>query len=390
MSGPPTLTPSRARALAAAGFALAALAGWCAWRVNLDRACVVQDTPYLSLCGAPARGSEGAIAALRARLDSNPGDANAYVELALAQRSAPAVAAASQVAPMQPSVLMLQAVAALEKEDWTHAIAPLVQLVEHRDTPQAALVLARLIAGGQGALMSPYLKPGTHWLPRVLAQLPQARANISVALPLIVQALQAGILEPDAIRSYTRQLKAAGSWADAYSLWLALQGRSLPILFNAGFDNPFQPDGFDWEIPAAGSAGRAGAIVERKGAEERGAVLDIRFTGRPIALPMARQPLFIGEGRWRLKGDYLARQFRAEQGLAWVVQCTASAAPAGRSEPLGDTGGAWRAFQFDFTVTPACGMAAVLQLETFAAQEAVLGARGRVAFDAFSLEKLGR
>ncbi|MES3001707.1 MAG: hypothetical protein V4787_13520, partial [Pseudomonadota bacterium] len=299
-----------------------------------------------------------------------------------------AALAASQAAPNQPSVQMLHAISALEREDWPRAVGPLVQLVEYRETPQAEQVLARLVAGGQGALLAPYLRPGTHWLPRVLARMPQDQPSIARALPLIVQALQAGLLEQEAIRTYMRQFKATGAWADAYSLWLALQGGTLPILFNAGFDNAFQQGGFDWEVPSSGPPSRIGAIVERKGAEARGAVLDVRFTGRAIALPMARQHLFLGEGRWRMKGEYTARQLRAEEGLAWTVRCPASSAQAGQSPALGDTAGAWRAFEFEFTVQPGCGLAVALQLETFVPSEAALGARGRVAFDAFSLEKL--
>jgi hypothetical protein len=374
--------------MALAGFMAAALVGWLCVRVNLERGCTTQDTPYLQLCPAIAPGSAADIANLRARIAANPGDANAYVRLALATRTPQTALAASQAAPNEPSVQMLHAIAALEREDWPRAVGPLVQLVEYRETPQAAQVLARLVAGGQGALLAPHVKPGSRWLPRVLAQMPQGQASFSSALPLIVQALRAGILEPESIRSYMRQFKAAGAWADAYSLWLALQGRTLPILFNAGFDDAFQQGGFDWEIPASGPPSRVGAIVERKGAESRGAVLDVRFTGRAITLPMARQHLFLGEGRWRLKGEYAARQLRAEEGLAWTVRCTASSTQAGRSPPLGDTSGAWRAFEFEFTVRPDCGLAAVLQLETFVPTEAALGARGRVAFDAFSLEKL--
>jgi hypothetical protein len=221
-----------------------------------------------------------------------------------------------------------------------------------------------------------------------MAQLPQGQAAFSAALPLVVRALHACNLDHETIRAYIRQLKTTGAWTDAYSLWLALQARDLPILFNAGFDDAFQSDGFDWEVTHSGPPSRAGAIVERKGAEERGAILDIRFTGRSIALPMVRQYLFLGEGRWRVKGQYMARQLRTEQGLAWTVQCTASSAQAGRSPALVDTNGAWQPFEFDIAVPAGCGPAAGLQLETFAPSEAVLGARGRVAFDAFSLEKL--
>lgn len=374
--------------LALGGFAAAALVGWLCLHVNLERACATQDTPYLTLCAPVEPGSAADIAGLRSRIAANPGDANAYVRLALAARTPQTALAASQAAPNQPSVQMLHAISALERQDWPRAVGPLVQLVEYRQTSQAAQVLARLIAGGQGALLTPYVKPGSRWLPQVLALLPQEQPAFSNALPLIVQALQAGILDQETIRTYIRRLKAVGAWPDAYSLWLALQGRSLPVLFNAGFDHAFQPGGFDWEVPSAGPPSREGAIVERKGAEARGAVLDIRFTGRPIALPMARQHLFLAAGRWRLKGEYAARQLRSEEGLAWTVRCTASAAQPGRSAALADTSGAWRPFEFEFTVRPDCGLAVALQLETFAPSEAVLGARGRVAFDAFSLEKL--
>jgi hypothetical protein len=70
------------------------------------------------------------------------------------------------------------------------------------------------------------------------------------------------------------------------------------------------------------------------------------------------------------------------------VQCTAGGASAGRSRALIDTGGMWQAFEFDFTVPRGCGAVASLQLETFAPFEAALGARGRVAFDAFVLENV--
>jgi hypothetical protein len=372
-------------------FAGALLVAWFAARVNLDRACALQDTPYLDLCPL-ATASVTPEAALRARIAASPGDANAYAQLAVLQRGTAAgpgaLQAATTLAPTQPNLLLLNAMAALDRQDWSAAVGPLVQLVEYRDVPAAERVLARLVAGGQGDLLAPYLRPGTLWLPRLLAQMPSGQASISSALPLIVRALRAGILDTETIRSFTRQLKAAGAWADAYSLWLALEGGPQTVLFNPGFDQPFQPDGFDWEVPAAGPPSRAGAIVERRGEGTRGAVLDIRFTGRTIALPMVRQTLFLGEGRWRLGGEYMSRQLHVEQGMAWVVHCTAGRQVVGRSEPLSDTGGAWKPFAFEIDVPRGCGLVADLQLETWAPADAALGARGRVAFDAFSLAAL--
>ena len=378
-------------ALALGGAAVAALLAWLCVGVNFERACVTQDTPYLPVCALPAPGSPAQRAALLARIAANPGDANAFVQLAVADRSAQRdhlLDAAARLAPNQSGLLLAQAAAALERQDWPHAVLPLIQLVEYRDAQRPAAILGQLIAGGQGPLLAPYLTPGSHWLGRVLAQLPHVPSAVSAALPLVVQASRVGVLEPELARSYVRDLKAAGAWADAYSLWLALRGKAAGVLHNPGFDLPFEPDGFDWEVGASGPPGRIGAIVERKNAQARGSILEIRFTGRAFAVPLVRQYLFLGEGRWRLRGDYSARQLRMEQGLAWAVQCTAAASQAGRSAALADTAGSWQRFAFEFAIPGGCGLVSSLQLEAFAPFEAALGARGQIAFDNFSLEKL--
>lgn len=376
--------------LAAGGIALALLLAWLSVGVNLRRACLAQDVPFAQWCPAPAASADEVLRTLRARIAANPGDANAYVQLALADRTASrdrSIDAAVSVTPNEPNVLLLRADRALRQQALAEAVPPLVQLVEYRDVPAAAKTLAQLVAAGQSPLLFPYLKPGSHWLPKVLREMPAAQGT-SAALPLVARALQAGVLEPDAVRVYMRQLKSSGAWADAYSLWLAQHGKALPALYNGGFDEPFTPDGFDWEIAAAGPASRAGAIVERRGSDERGAVLDVRFTGRAIAVPMVSQQLFIGPGRYRLRGEYMSRQLRMEQGLAWKARCAAGQPPVGTSAPLADTAGSWQPFSFEFSVPAECGLVASLQLETYAPFEAALGARGRVAFDAFSLEKV--
>jgi len=379
-----------AMGLVVCGAAAAMLLALLSVGINLKRACVTQDTPYLDLCPNRAVGSSALVDTLRSRIAANPGDANAYVQLALADRSQArdrALRAATRLTPNEPNVLMLDAQAAIERQDWAHAVAPLIQLVEYRDTRQAAEILARLIAAGGSQLLFPHLLPGTRWLGRVLPHVPQA--SLSSALPLVARGLKTGVLDPERVHGYIRQLKAAGAWADAFSLWLALHGgTSQPLLFNGGFDEPFNGEGFDWEIGASGPPSRTGTIVERKSADRRGAILDLRFTGRALAVPLIRQHLFLGEGTYRLRGDYMARQLRTEQGLAWTVRCTASKAQAASSPPLVDTGGSWRSFSYEFSVPAGCGLVASLQLETYAPFEAALGLRGQAAFDALMLEKL--
>jgi hypothetical protein len=371
----------------AAGCA-ALLLAWLCVGLNLARGCAVDDTPYLDLCSrAPTSQT------LRERIARNPGDSAAYVQLALIDRS-PArpgyVGAAGQLAPNDGNVLLLQAGAALERQDWARAVEPLVRLTDYRENTSASQILARLIAAGRGELLYPYVTPGSHWLPRALGELSALKAPFSAVLPLLARALKEGVLSPDDARVYLRQLKSAGDWLDAYSLWVSLHEGPVPALYNGSFEEPFDPDGFDWEPTVTTPASRSGAIVERRVSDKHGAVLDIRFTGRALPVPLVRQYLFIGEGRYRLRGEYMAHQLRMEQGLAWNVQCTGSAASAGRTAALGDTGGSWEAFALDFSVPAGCGAVASLQLETFAPFEAALGARGRVAFDAISLEKLGQ
>lgn len=374
------------------GVAAALLVAWLSLGVNLKRACVTQDTPYLDLCPAPPAGNGNMADTLRSRIANNPGDANAYVLLALADHSqAPgrALDAAARLSPNEPNVLMLQAQEALKRQDWVHAVPPLIQLVEYRDTRQAAEILARLIAAGGSPLLHPRLSPGTQWLGRVLVHVPPA--SLSSALPLVAQGLKIGVLDPERVRGYVQQLKAAGAWADAFGLWLAMRGGgSQPMLFNGSFDDPFNGEGFDWEIGALGPPSRSGAVVERKNGDRRGAILDVRFTGRALAVPLVRQHLFLGEGAYRLHGAYMARQLRTEQGLAWTLRCTAARAIAGKSPPLLDTGGSWRAFSFEFSVPAGCGLVTSLQLETYAPFEAALGLRGQVAFDEFMLDKLSQ
>jgi hypothetical protein len=384
---------SRASSLGVAALVIAAamLVGRQSVVTNLERGCMVGDTPYLELC-APAPNPQLRASQLKSEIDSNPGDSFAYVHLASAAgksaSAVPLLAAAARVAPANPTVTAMQAAQALEQQDLPTAVGPLVSLVEHDYNDRAAMVLARLIGSGRWQLLAEHLRPGTRWFSRVLAQMPNAQGPFSAALPLVVLGLDRGVFAPRELMPYVHQLKASGAWNDAYALWVALHQGASPIIYNAGFDQPFEEDGFDWEPAPQHPIGRSGAIVARAAEPARGSVLDIRFTGRPFSVPLIRQNLFLGPGRYRLRGDYKTAQLRMEQGLAWTVRCTASAAQAGKSAGLRDTANAWQTFEFVFSVPPDCGWVATLQLETFTPLEATLGSRGRASFDALELKRL--
>jgi len=376
--------------LLAASAAVAIALGAAVIATNVERTCTLRESIGTGLCTPPAPGGSAEVDQLRARIARNPGDATAYTELALSDRSAQRdklIDTASQLAPREPNLLLHRAAAAFDRRDWQAAVPPLIELADARDVPIAVKSLAYLVGQGQAPLLEPHLTPGSRWLQRMLAQMRETGTPFRDALPLVVRALQLGVLDSETVGGYVRDLKAQGSWADAYALWLSLHGREQPLLFNGSFDHAFEIDGFDWEIPGSAPARRAGAVVERRRTEERGSVLDVQFTGRAIELPVVRQYLFIAPGRYRLKGEYMARQFRSEAGLRWAVHCASTSIAPGSE--LIDTGGLWRRFDVEFSVPADCGMVASLQLETASATEAALGARGHVSFDAFELERTG-
>lgn len=370
--------------------AAAAMIGWLVLGINRERACALQESLSVGLCAPPAAASAADLELLRSRIARDPGDANAYTALALADRSplhGQLVEVASRLAPREPNLLLERASAAVARTDWAAAVPPLVELADRRDVTPAVTTLAYIVGIGQGALLEPYLTPGSQWLQRMLTQMRAAGVPFSGALPLAIQARRRGVIDDDTVRGYVRELKAQNAWSDAYALWLSLHGKAVPALFNASFDHAFELDGFDWEVPATGPARRAGAIAARRREDARGSVLELQFTGRAIGLPIVRQYLFIGPGHYRLRGDYLGHQFRSEEGLRWIVRCGADT--VGSSPALADSSGLWRPFAFDFIVPPDCGLVASLQLETGSAAAAALGARGRALFDAFQLERTG-
>lgn len=386
---PASLATRAALAVGAAGVLL-----WLAADANWRQACAPGDAVLDPWCGEAAATSPAArTAGLKQRIAANPGDSQAYAALSSLQQGTARpgmLRAASALAPHDPNLLMARASFALEQERWADAAGDLVELVEHyhHQAQQPARTLARMIALGQGAVLEHHLRPGGRWFALVLATMLELKAPLAPALPLMSRAVQAGALPTERAGDFIRSLKVQGSWVDAYTVWLARHGGRLPVLYNAGFDEPFEPDGFDWEITRQ-QAGREGANAATRQLPGRGEVLDVLFTGHSMRAPIVRQYVFLSPGRWRLAGQYMASRLRSESGLAWAVRCRVAGAPqlAGKSTELRDSGGAWQPFQFDFRVPASCDAVASLELEPFAPYEGTAGIRGRAQFDGLSLQK---
>jgi hypothetical protein len=392
-----------AREISVAGFKtissalLAAVAAgllWFAASIHLQRTCVVADAPYLLLCNNTVPDFDpGGPEGLRARLRDNPGETSAWVALANIE-SGPAreqlLRAITVLAPSEPDTLRLRAQQALAQREMTLATELLVKMTNHRvGGTEPPHLLAALVASGEGTpLLRPHLVENSTWLPQVLASISALKLPLQTAAPLLAEATNKGIVTPQVVLSTVRALKTQGKWREAHTLWIALQPKPAPILFNGGFDERFQAGGFDWET-AASPQGRAGALFLQRSMPDRGQVLEMQFTGRAVPIPIVRQFLFLPPGRYALNGQYMSSRLRMEQGLAWAVRCTEGKnVVAGRSEAMQDTADVWQNFGFELEIPADCGMVAGLQLETYAPFEATAGFRGKVLFDGFELRRL--
>ena len=375
--------------LGGAAIALAALPF--AVNVHLRSACIEQDTPYLPICPEPPSAPEALRQQLKDRIAHNPGDSLAWVQLLVSGTPAEADAVlpgAIVVAPHNHNVEQWEAAQALQRGQVQKGLDLMIDLLRHRRSPPSERVVAQIVASpGALALLRPYLASAAEWLPQVLDASYELKLAPGDLLPVVAAAMEMNAL-PDVTRQkYMRLLKSKGQWLDAYGLWVAGHKEFVPLLYNGGFDQAVDPDGFDWEF-ANGPRSRAGTIVEQEAVARRGLVLDIEFTGRSFAAPVLRQFLFLAPGTYRLHGEYTAPKLRSEEGLAWSVQCVAgSKAAIGRSAALRETGGVWRSLDFEFTVPPDCGPVASLQLDPAAPYEATTGMKGNVSLDAFSLAR---
>ena len=368
---------------------------WSGLQRHLERSCLVDDWPNLPYCQSvkPADPVEAA-RVLRARIDRNPGDSSSLLALAvLTQGPNPPpglneeaiIAAARKFSGNHPQLLYVLGNKAIQQKDWPKAAEIMVRLVESSNDQNAAAFLATLAgAGVADDALRALLKPGGTWFARSIPLLQQVRVPTVKAMPLIMDALSKGMVSPELALGFIRDLKAGGQWFDAYSLWARLLNRPVDLLFNGSFETGFVRDGFDWEVKEARPT-RAGVLLGQPQMEGHGRVLELVFTGRPIDVPMLRQVILI-DRTYRLKGQFMGRKLRVNEGLAWVFSCVASKKEIARSAPLKDTAGNWQDFSVTVSVPADCGEAVSLELQTHAPSESVAGVAGTALFDNLRLE----
>lgn len=383
----------------AAWLALTALAlalAWLAWGYNLERACTLRQWPELASCASLVGDAAAQAQALRERIARNPGDSEAWIQLAvLASQPDPvaglnpdaALDTATQLAGQDNRVQRLQAARAMIRQQWPQAVGWLVRLVQDAGDGRAALALAGLVAQPQAlAAMQNQLQPGTRWLEPVINAMPQAGVPVVAAMPLVVRALPQQGVSPALALRLLRGFKADGQWLEAHALWTAWLGHPVPLLFNGDFEHGFIADGFDWDVTPAPPS-KAGALVGQVTASGHGGVLEIEFSGKPVVQPVLRQHLVLLGNHYVFQGQFMANRLNVKEGLTWALLCATDGREVARTPVLKETGGEWRPFMIEFELRPGCGPAVSLQLQTVAPYEALTGLRGQVMFDNFKLEE---
>ena len=371
---------------------------WAAWRVNLERACVLNQWPALPSCINRDWSEIAQREILLVQIERNPGDSEAWVQLALLS-SQPTykpgrldhdaiLDIATRLAKQDRRLHRLQAIRAVQRQQWAVAVDWLTRLVEDSDDGQAAVALATLMREPQAmAAMKSHLKPGSRWFAFMVGALPQAHVTVVEAMPLVVQAVAQKSASPELMQQLLQQLKAEKQWIEARALWNAWLGVASPLIFNGDFNNSFITGGFDWEVTPE-QPSKAGAVVRQVALGKRGGVLQVAFTGRAMAVPVVRQHLVLLNERYLLSGQFMTARFQTNEGLAWTVNCANDGREIARTAAIKDTASLWQPFSFEFEVPPGCANAVTLQLQTFAPYESGTGFRGQVTFDDFKLETL--
>ena len=369
--------------------------GWLAWVYNLERACTLKQWPELASCTSRASDAPAQIQRLRERAWRNPGDSEAWIQMAVLSREpakAPgvnpdtALDTATQLASQDYRVQRMQAARAIQRKQWPQAVDWLLRLVQDSSDGPAALTLAALVAEPQALVaMQAQVKPGARWLEPMIDAMPQAGVPVIAAMPLVVLALPQQGLSPELIHRLLRQLKAGGQWLEAHALWTAWLGHPVDLVFNGNFDTGFLADGFDWELMPT-SPSTTGAVIRQMAISGHGGVLQLDFTGRPLVVPIVRQHLLLLQNRYVFSGQFMGSQLRVNDGLAWVLQCVSGKREIARTPALKNTAGKWQAFRVEVDLPSDCGQAVALQLQTFSPYESVTGLHGQLMFDDFKLE----
>jgi hypothetical protein len=384
---------------------LAVWIGKLSFSVNLAQACHARQWPMQTPCAgaddaASAGPAGGAWDRLRQRVADNPGDGLAMADMARyagLPASAIGIDGASllkhlaQATPQATEVLQQQAMQALAQRDWATAVPRLIDLAARHADAEAARALARLavLSGGEPgllqALRSASRQGPLDWVDRVVRAMRSENLPVSPALPWLGELVAGGVVKPATALMLVGALKSEGQWLDAHAVWLQAWRQPLDLIHNGDFEREFVPRAFDWTF-TDGNPATQGALMDRIGFRERGQVLRLRLTGKPLRSPLLTHDLFLPAGRYRLHSDVQATGVWGG-GLRWELVCVQGGRTLARSSPLTQAERSWTTLTSDLEVPDGC-QASTLALVAGSSAEARAGATGELLLDRVRLTRL--
>jgi hypothetical protein len=156
----------------------------------------------------------------------------------------------------------------------------------------------------------------------------------------------------DQRRAYIDHLLAAGSYTDAYFIWLnGLQADQLGVLgnvYDGGFEHVLDDEGFGWRPNLSKGFMLAAEPTYGHGGKK---AMHVAFQQKLSSRTLIHQFLMLDAGQYRFKGKSRLDNLSAGKGVRWEIHC---ADQDGRallltSEPFVGTDN-WDKFDIEFTI----------------------------------------
>lgn len=363
--------------------------------VNRDRACQLQQWPSEKWCPKPENPTvEDLGVILRERIRQSPGDSDLYarwVRLLAAQQSTSSKdveAALVLVQPLAPADLELRRLAlkvAIERRNWTDVAKSASSLANDFNDPVGGQILLGLIEQNLAlAEIDRLVQPKSKWYRTALEYSLREGKGLTLLVPFLPAALEADVIDLDTGLKWVGALANKGLWLDAYSVWVAIAGEVPSSLYNGDFSRDVLDSPFDWR-EAVRNSSKKGAALSIADFPGRTRSMEMSFNGKAFDAALLEQYLMLTGPTYQLEFDYVLDRFKSSNGLAVVLRCVQGGTELTRIDLPAEGTTRWRSEKKDFRLSPDCGFAVSLRIETLSELDAKTGVSGTIAFDDFKL-----
>ena len=243
------------------------------------------------------------------------------------------LSAAAFLAPTDPHVIRAAAVLAFSSGDVPGTLNNLARLAvtSPKDRFDAYEALSKFVTHPAWQdFVAAHLKAGWNESDEFLLALCNRPSTTHYSLAVANHFAKYRPIAPATSNCVERAAIASGQVQAAYQLRLN-GAKTLPsrigYVFNGDFELPPSGSAFDWAVESGGEfrEGFVAVIRSELGSDQRSQVLSVRFTGRPMRTPIARQMLAMPMARYEL--SYLSKVVApmAERNVIWTLTCVATA-----------------------------------------------------------------